>query len=674
MGYGDSSIVGKWTQAYILQKDGQVWNFRYFSGWVAQESVTLTQMPPCNPLEPVTLTLRVLKNWGAEVYLTDSQQLVGKLTKGTFTLKRAWFQNYASSISNFYDNIIISGPISLPGAPTWLRVSGSEWQFLLEWEKSFSGVTDYIVEYRWTHMSEWQIFNDGISTETSTTIANLFPGISYDFRVAAVNTVGNSVTSPTVNHVSIFSTPTAPQVVSAQIEWRFYVWDTLTAKYFYSDANGDTEWTSIIEWLKSDTLNWSYVSTGSFGKYYKIKSSDLNKYITYRVKPVSVSAPQNGTFFQASPSSQVRDMSKIYNHILSTGQSLSIGVWGAPALSTIQPYQNKFVFRNTLVPLVEVSVETMSSALANSLTVLEGSSKFQTIMSRNWVGSSAYRVLKKWTTPYINGINQIRAINALAKLSNIDHRVMAVTLTHGESDLLENTANNYLDYLIQWQKDYQTDIQTITKQAESVPMFLDQTSSHGGYWYTTSPIPLAQLAVSELFPDLFYLVTPKYFFTYVDIGHMNNKSYRHLGEYYAKVMKKVLIDKQPWKPLSPKSATINGDTITLKLHVPVPPLVLDTTLVSQKNNYGFEYFDESNSASITSVQILSSDTILIKLNTIPTGQNKRIRYAYTATKSVIPGAKNIGSAGGNVRDSDSAPSLYWNTLYNWLVHFDKPIE
>jgi hypothetical protein len=72
------------------------------------------------------------------------------------------------------------------------------------------------------------------------------------------------------------------------------------------------------------------------------------------------------------------------------------------------------------------------------------------------------------------------------------------------------------------------------------------------------------------------------------------------------------------------------------------------------------------------VQVTGSDTVAITLAATPTGANKRLRYAYTG----VPGNAAGPTSGprGNLRDSDATPSLYGNPLYNWCVHFDKPVN
>ena len=108
----------------------------------------------------------------------------------------------------------------------------------------------------------------------------------------------------------------------------------------------------------------------------------------------------------------------------------------------------------------------------------------------------------------------------------------------------------------------------------------------------------------------------------------------------------------------------------MRLHVPVPPIVVDTVSVRSKTDYGFEYTDEMSSASISQVTITGPETLRITLNTVPAGLHPRLSYAFTGLPGSWAGAFVEGSARGNIRDSDSTPSPYGNNLANWLVHFD----
>ncbi len=102
------------------------------------------------------------------------------------------------------------------------------------------------------------------------------------------------------------------------------------------------------------------------------------------------------------------------HHVLSTGQSLAVGTFGVPVLSTTQPYDNVMFDKgvicggtnlNAFVPLVEGvgpdRVETMSSSFANLVTKLAraGSGTHDLLVSVHAVGGAPYRLLKKGTRP-----------------------------------------------------------------------------------------------------------------------------------------------------------------------------------------------------------------------------------------------------------------------------------
>lgn len=373
----------------------------------------------------------------------------------------------------------------------------------------------------------------------------------------------------------------------------------------------------------------------------------------------------------------------VLHHILGTGQSLSEGWAGTPPLTTNQPYSNLMLSGvgqtgTDLVPLIEgpnlhsALVETISSALGNTLTALSPQTNYTAIVTRNGEGSTAYSGLKKGSTWYAKGLGQIQSAQATATNMGHAYQVAAITVVHGESDHVANNGPYYAGYLKQWQADYQADAQALTGQTNAVPMFFCQMSSHTKYNATTSLIPGAQLWASETSRAL-TLVCPKYFLTYSDGVHLTAGSYRHLGEYYGKALKRVLVDHAAWDPLKPVKITRNGATITVDFVVPVPPLAIDTTRVLAQTNYGFEYADDTSSATISNVAIVDADTIAITLSTTPTGANPRLRYAYTGVSGSWAGCNQAGSARGNIRDSDATQSLYGNNLNNWLVHFDHPI-
>ena len=95
--------------------------------------------------------------------------------------------------------------------------------------------------------------------------------------------------------------------------------------------------------------------------------------------------------------------------------------------------------------------------------------------------------------------------------------------------------------------------------------------------------------------------------------------------------------------------------------------------------YGFEYMDDEGTGipwrcatTIEAVEIILPSQVRLRLSKIPTASNKRLRYGFTADL-FSAGGPTTGPR-GCLRDSDPTPSLYGHPLYNWCVHFDKPVN
>lgn len=386
------------------------------------------------------------------------------------------------------------------------------------------------------------------------------------------------------------------------------------------------------------------------------------------------------------------------NHILITGQSLAVGDWGGPALSTTQPYGNvgfigggsddmsEFVpltepaYRDVILQAgssgdAESTVETIASGMANLVSALvydmtAAREYHRSLVSIHGEGASDYDVIKRGGSgdAYALGMQQVSAARDLAAAKNLSYRVAAVCLVHGEADR-NNT--DYDDDITQLQRDYENDIFAITGQHDNVPLLFCQTSSWTSYSQTTAVGPLLQVTAAKNNPGRCFLVGPKYFLPYSDSKHLTNIGYRWLGEYYAKVYRRVVVERKAWWPVMPAYAWRDGADIYVHFHVPVAPLQFDTTNVSNPGNYGFEYSDASSSASISSVSIVNETTVKITLNTTPTGATKRIAYARTGTSGADAGPTT--GPRGNLCDSDSTRSLYGNNLRNWCVTFSEDL-
>lgn len=450
----------------------------------------------------------------------------------------------------------------------------------------------------------------------------------------------------------------------------------------------------VIQYKESSSSNWISVEPIS-GQTEGITIENLQNGTSYDFRVANVSSGTQSAFSETSNVTPLENLDfNSNNQIISTGQSNSTGTGAFPLLSTAQPFNNRMINSalSSFVPLVEPAInssysalgETMSSGLANMLTFLamiDGVPDYSSIVSLNGVPGASYSNLMQGSNPYNNSLIRVETAKNLSLAENKTLVVTGVTTVHGETDEINGmSGDQYEQYLVEWQADYENDIKAITGQSQDIPLFIDQMSSWTSLGFTTPRVAIGQYNAAKNNPDKIIMVTPRYIFDSVDaISHMTNYSQRRLGEYYAKVFKKVVIDKEEWKPLMPENITIAGNIITAQFHVPVPPLTFDTFLVYQKQNMGFEYFDENNSATITSVAITGPDTVTITLSNAPTGQDKRLRYAYTGVANSWTGRTMWGAARGNLRDSDMTMAIHsgapmGNYLHNWALTFDEPIE
>lgn len=477
------------------------------------------------------------------------------------------------------------------------------------------------------------------------------------------------------------NTPPQSLVVTARNEGAFLQWN-----------NQEVATNHLIEYKESSSDTWvtfSHPESSTEG----ILVNDLTNGVSYDFRVYSImegvqSEPSEA--FSITPEEGPLFLSN--NQIIATGQSNAMGTNAFPVLSTSQPFSNRMLSTdlNSLIPLSEpitngipYSGETMSSAFANTVTYLsmiDSIPNYSSIISLNAVPGVPYTTLMQGTPTYNSALAQVEIAKNISLNEGNTLIVPAVTTVHGESDEIEGTtADEYEDYLVEWQNNYETDIRMVTGQPDSVPLFLDQMSSWTSFGYETPRVAIGQYNAAKNNPDKIIMVTPRYIFDSVDnISHMTNYSQRRLGEYYAKVYKKVVIDNENWSPLMPNSITMSENIIDAEFNVPVPPLTFDTTNVLFKENYGFEYTDDSNSAYITNIQIISPDTIRVTLSNTPSGNNPRLRYAYTGTANSLTGRNIPGSARGNLRDSDNTLSMYPSSpfglyLNNWALTFDEPV-
>ncbi len=116
------------------------------------------------------------------------------------------------------DSVSLNYNVTEPSAPTGLTVTSGNTQISLFWtaptNDGGSAIDDYVIDYKLTSTSTWTTFADGPGVGTTGTVTGLTNGSSYDFRVSAVNDVGQGTASATATATPA-TVPGAPTIGTA---------------------------------------------------------------------------------------------------------------------------------------------------------------------------------------------------------------------------------------------------------------------------------------------------------------------------------------------------------------------------------------------------------------------------------------------------------------------------
>ena len=153
---------------------------------------------------------------------TGTTATVPGLTNGTTYQFRI---STVNSAGNSTPSVVASAtpilPITVPGAPTGLTATSGNAQVSLSWTAPAgtggSAITDYAIQYKIASASQWSTFADGTSTGTTATVPGLTNGTTYQFRISAVNSAGNSTPSVVASATPILpiTVPGAPTGLTA---------------------------------------------------------------------------------------------------------------------------------------------------------------------------------------------------------------------------------------------------------------------------------------------------------------------------------------------------------------------------------------------------------------------------------------------------------------------------
>jgi hypothetical protein len=274
---------------------------------------------------------------------------------------------------------------------------------------------------------------------------------------------------------------------------------------------------------------------------------------------------------------------------------------------------------------------------------------------------------------YAATLFEVAAIARLARAAGKRYEVGTIVMTHGETDAGSET---YRDELVQLLADYNADLAALTGQTARIPMYLSQQfafpSSAGQRPVATS----VQWRLGVEHPGDFVCTGPKYQYPGSGDGvHLAALGYRQLGEKLGQIHYERAVRGRNWQPLQPTDVARDGRAITVRFHVPVPPLAWDDGLDIPRawaNGRGFEVRAGSAKIEIARVAIFGDD-VRITCASEPPASGLTVGYALTSGGTQMAVASNA-FRWGQLKDSDPfVGSTTGLPQPNYAVAFELPV-
>ena len=483
--------------------------------------------------------------------------------------------------------------------------------------------------------------------------------------------------------------------------------DAPSVVYAITDSSGNV--VSSIDDEGVTTL--AALKVGSDTSLLSIESAEFVYAITDSSGNVVFGIKKDGTIYPSNTNSSVKSDVNInlqktdWMHVNTYGQSLSRGSGSRPVVSTTQSYNNLTFTSGVLPrlsdaqhdytgtkPLIEerwdaagAEGESPTSGMANEISKLGAADSADFILFGASSGQGGMRLeyLNKGTKRYLEQLAMYQAAYALAQARNLSYSVSFIGFVQGESNYNADTTRiDYKNMLVQLKRDFDTDIKLITKQAFSPVMVTYQTASH----FVAVPrrdnpvIAYAQWDAHRENNDI-VMACAMYELEYLsDNLHLTADSSQQLGRYLGKAAYHMwrytqgLTDK-PFRPLEPTAIIWQDKLVDITFKVPVGSLTLDTTLVTQTSNYGFDVWvgDVLQPNAITSVTVIDGSRVRIVLDKAYSDAS----ISYARGRSGNPASSGpINGARGNLRDQAGDTDNYVDSLgftrymHNWLIIFE----
>ena len=412
----------------------------------------------------------------------------------------------------------------------------------------------------------------------------------------------------------------------------------------------------------------------------------------------------------SSPANLELNQQQRTNHmaIIDWSQSLGVGAYATPPISTTQLYNNLMLASGTkvrfgdagynassYVPLIEtvrdIDGESPVTGLCNGVVrraVEDGED------SANWSligcapgrgGQSVEALSPGGNGDYEKLVQLIKDQAALSKSLGKTYSVWGYAWIQGEANYsttgsgatATKSAYQYAQLQLELFDGLSREVAAITGQKFRPYLFTYQVGAHRKYSSDTMQIALAQWRASRMRPDVVMAVPVYMFPVYTDNLHLTNESSWLLGEYHSRAVYETMVRRNgKWRPLEPVSVDWTNTYVDIKFHVPRGQLVLDNALAATAPNSGFDIRESGAvvTSLISSVSVIGPDTVRLALSR-PAAADALLSYARGRAGDATASGPVIG-ARGNLRDThglyDTATSPLGNTfaLHNPCVMFE----
>ena len=182
----------------------------------------------------------------------------------------------------------------MPTAPRSLTATPGNGRVVLKWlapsSNGGAAVTDYIIQRR-VGTGAWVTVNDGVGTQLTRTVTGLTNGTTYQVRVLAKSSAGNSPVSNTVNTIprTVPSAPRSPRATPGN--------GRVTLTWTAPASNGGSAVTRyILQRSTRPTSGWVNVSTTIRPAARSFTNTGLRNGTRYYFRIVAVNAAGTGAW------------------------------------------------------------------------------------------------------------------------------------------------------------------------------------------------------------------------------------------------------------------------------------------------------------------------------------------------------------------------------------------